>query len=80
MVQTVKYLTIEQLYLFLLSVQINFQCVHCKFISTHFFQVGTCYSRRECRLKNGMAVAQCAQGYGVCCICKYIFHLSVTQI
>mgnify|MGYP007045438048 CR=1 FL=1 len=34
------------------------------------FQIGTCYSRRECRTKNGTAVAQCAQGYGVCCICK----------
>ena len=30
---------------------------------------------RECRNKNGTAVSQCAEGYGVCCICKYTFHL-----
>ena len=43
------------------------------------FQVGTCYSRRECREKNGTAVAQCAQGYGVCCICKYLFIIEQLQ-
>ena len=34
------------------------------------FQVGTCYAPRECREKNGTGAGECAQGYGVCCVCK----------
>ena len=35
-----------------------------------FLQVGTCYAPKECRDKNGTAAGECAQGYGVCCVCK----------
>ena len=34
------------------------------------FQIGTCYAPRECREKNGTGAGECAQGYGVCCVCK----------
>lgn len=34
---------------------------------------GTCYHRRECESLNGTSVGECAEGYGVCCVCKYVF-------
>lgn len=32
---------------------------------------GTCYHRTECESLNGTSVGECADGYGVCCVCKY---------
>lgn len=33
---------------------------------------GTCYHDEECRQMNGIAVDNCADGFGVCCACKTI--------
>eukprot|EP00095_Tigriopus_kingsejongensis_P004815 maker-scaffold1608_size33912-snap-gene-0.9 protein:Tk04815 transcript:maker-scaffold1608_size33912-snap-gene-0.9-mRNA-1 annotation:"hypothetical protein KGM_18655" len=38
--------------------------------------VGTCYTDQECQTRNGMAMGACANGYGVCCACKY-FNIPV---
>ena len=35
------------------------------------FQMGTCYTAEECEDNSGTASGSCADGYGVCCICKY---------
>ena len=35
-------------------------------------QMGTCYTAEECEDNSGTASGSCADGYGVCCICKYI--------
>lgn len=32
---------------------------------------GTCYSEIECSNLGGIAVDQCASGFGVCCVCKF---------
>lgn len=37
---------------------------------------GTCYHHLECRSLGGVASGSCAQGYGVCCYCKYILCYS----
>ena len=34
------------------------------------FQMGTCYTAEECEDNSGTASGSCADGYGVCCICK----------
>ena len=34
------------------------------------FQNGTCYTKRECEKRSGVSDGLCAEGYGVCCICK----------
>lgn len=31
---------------------------------------GTCYHVTECDSLNGTAIGECAEGYGVCCVCK----------
>ena len=31
---------------------------------------GTCYAQNECSDKGGTSSGSCADGYGVCCICK----------
>ena len=31
---------------------------------------GTCYSAEECSSRGGSSSGTCANGYGVCCICK----------
>lgn len=36
---------------------------------------GTCYHQTECDNLNGTAIGQCANGYGVCCVCKYVLHV-----
>ena len=33
-------------------------------------QMGTCYTAEECEDNSGTASGSCADGYGVCCICK----------
>jgi len=32
---------------------------------------GTCYTSEECSDRGGVSDGSCADGYGVCCICKY---------
>lgn len=32
---------------------------------------GTCYTRRQCALADGIGTIRCANGIGVCCISKY---------
>lgn len=32
---------------------------------------GTCYTADECSSKGGINSGTCAQGYGVCCTCKF---------
>ena len=41
------------------------------------FQIGTCYAPRECREKNGTGAGECAQGYGVCCVCKFFPNFTI---
>ena len=38
---------------------------------TSMFQNGTCYTEDECDSRGGSASGSCAEGYGVCCVCKY---------
>lgn len=33
---------------------------------------GTCYNERDCIELGGIAVDQCAGGFGVCCVCEFI--------
>ena len=35
---------------------------------------GTCYSAEECSNRGGSSSGTCANGYGVCCICKSQIH------
>ena len=37
------------------------------------FQNGTCYTDAECQTREGTASGSCAEGYGVCCVCKFFF-------
>ena len=37
------------------------------------FQNGTCYTDAECQTREGTASGSCAEGYGVCCVCKFLF-------
>lgn len=30
------------------------------------------FNREECSDKGGTSIGSCAEGYGVCCTCKYI--------
>ena len=32
---------------------------------------GTCYTSEECSDRGGVSDGSCADGYGVCCVCKY---------
>lgn len=34
---------------------------------------GTCYKEVECTNLGGLAVDQCASGFGVCCVCEFCF-------
>ena len=31
---------------------------------------GTCFNREQCKEKGGLASGTCANGFGVCCLCK----------
>ena len=44
--------------------------VYIHYILSFIFQNGTCYTTEECEDKSGTADGTCAEGYGVCCICK----------
>lgn len=35
-------------------------------------RVGACLNVYECRLQGGHARGECALGFGVCCVCKYM--------
>ena len=39
--------------------------------STDSDKQGVCYTATECRGRGGTAKGNCAQGFGVCCLCKY---------
>lgn len=34
-------------------------------------RVGICYTADECAIRGGRSTNTCAQGFGVCCICKW---------
>ena len=38
--------------------------------------MGTCYSAEECENKGGRSDGSCANGYGVCCVCKLSIYKS----
>ena len=40
---------------------------------------GTCYTSEECSDRGGVSDGSCADGYGVCCVCKY-FGLYFSQL
>lgn len=50
---------------------IQFPNSRCQATSASSVYEGTCYHRTECESLNGTAIGQCADGYGVCCVCKY---------
>lgn len=50
---------------------IEFPNSRCQATSASSVYEGTCYHRTECDNLNGTAIGQCANGYGVCCVCKY---------
>lgn len=50
---------------------IEFPNSRCQATSASSTYEGTCYHRAECENLNGTAIGQCANGYGVCCVCKY---------
>jgi hypothetical protein len=35
---------------------------------------GTCYTTEECSNKGGTSSGSCADGFGVCCICKFFIN------
>lgn len=50
---------------------IEFPNSRCQATSASSVYGGTCYHRSECESLNGTAIGQCANGYGVCCVCKF---------
>lgn len=40
---------------------------------------GTCYRRSQCTSIGGIGSGSCANGIGVCCICKYIFIIGIKK-
>lgn len=49
---------------------IEFPNSRCQATSASSVYEGTCYHGTECETLNGTAIGQCANGYGVCCVCK----------
>ena len=39
--------------------------------STDSDKQGVCYTATECQGRGGTPKGNCAQGFGVCCLCKY---------
>ena len=33
---------------------------------------GNCYTSQECETLGGAPAGDCAEGYGVCCVCKFL--------
>lgn len=58
---------------FSLFTVIEFPNSRCQANSASSDYEGTCYTRVECDKLNGTAIGECANGYGVCCICKLCF-------
>lgn len=55
---------------------IKFENIPCTSSQTMLTEMsGTCYHVDECRQMGGTAVDNCADGFGVCCVCEY--HLIV---
>lgn len=49
---------------------IQFPNTPCVGMSNLNYYDGTCYYSTECEAMNGTAMGSCANGYGVCCVCK----------
>lgn len=62
--------------LFSLFTIIQFPNSKCVANSTTASYEGTCYHATQCAKLNGTAMGNCAQGYGVCCVCTYFFFLT----
>lgn len=41
---------------------------------------GTCYNEIDCIKLGGIAVDQCADGFGVCCVCEFIDFFSALKV
>ena len=42
---------------------------------------GNCFTKQECDELKGTAAGDCADGYGVCCVCKiYIFVTIIIKV
>jgi hypothetical protein len=41
---------------------------------------GTCYHHLQCRSLGGISSGSCAQGYGICCYCKYGICLNACHL
>lgn len=51
---------------------IKFENIPCTSSQTMLTEMsGTCYHEDECRQMGGTAVDNCADGFGVCCVCEY---------
>lgn len=55
---------------------IEFPNSRCQATSASSVYDGICYHRSECENLNGTAIGQCANGYGVCCVCKCCYFIS----
>lgn len=53
---------------------IEFPNSKCQATSASSTYDGTCYHQTECENLNGTAIGQCANGYGVCCVCMYYLY------
>lgn len=42
-------------------------------------EYGNCVAEDECRAKNGILGGPCADGFGICCICKYMTACDVSM-
>lgn len=49
---------------------VQFNNSQCQSTSSSGTYLGTCYHESQCTSLNGTAMGACAEGYGVCCICK----------
>lgn len=67
-----KYLANKFLSLFTI---IQFPNSPCTFSEAGNYFEGTCYYATECQKLNGDAMGSCANGYGVCCVCKCALFL-----
>lgn len=58
--------------LFSLFTIVKFNDSECQATSSSGTYSGVCYHETVCSNMNGMAVGNCADGYGVCCVCEYL--------
>lgn len=61
---------------------LQFENSRCQAQGTFLSYEGTCYHRSECVALGGYSMGACAKGYGVCCVCKYVFNfiLNLTKV